>query len=139
MPDVDLRLKEALHLRTRFAQQLRFLAQTDHPVLEHTKQQLLAVGEEAVFVLTQLTGHVVELRVVAKPGAGLLAQRGHRRGKAVELVRQYPVLERLDAVLQLFEPVQVAGDELLKKVVEKLADTAVGPALFPGDAAQHPL
>ena len=34
---------------------------------------------------------------------------------------------------------QVAGDELLKKVVEKPADTAVGPALFPGDAAQYPL
>ena len=34
---------------------------------------------------------------------------------------------------------QVAGDELLKKVVEKPADTAVGPALFPGNAAQHPL
>ena len=54
-------------------------------------------------------------------------------------MRQHPILERLDAVLDLFELVQVAGDELLKKVVEKPADAAVGPALFPGDAAQQPL
>ena len=103
------------------------------------KQQLLAVGEKAVFVLVQLARHVVELGVIAKPRHGLLAQRGHRRGEVVQLVRQHPILERLDAVLDLFELVQVAGDELLKKVVEKPADAAVGPALFPGDAAQQPL
>ena len=102
------------------------------------KQQLLAVGEKAVFVLAQLARHVVELGVIAKPRHGLLAQRGHRRGEIVQLVRQHLILERLDAVLDLFDLVQVAGDELLKKVVEKPADAAVGPALFPGDAAQQP-
>jgi len=54
-------------------------------------------------------------------------------------VRQHLILERLDAVLDLFDLVQVAGDELLKKVVEKPADAAVGPALFTADAAQQPL
>lgn len=63
----------------------------------------------------QLARHVVELGVVAKPCHGLLAQRGHRRGEVVQLVRQHPILERLNAVLDLFELVQVAGDELLKK------------------------
>ena len=138
MPRVDLGLKQALQLHARFTQQLRLLAQADDAVLKHAKQQLLAVGEEAVFVLAQLARDIVELCVVAVPSHGLLAQCGHRRGEIVQLMRQHPILERFDAILNSFQLVQVAGDELLKKVVEEPADAAVGPALFPGDAAQQP-
>ena len=96
--------KQALHLRARFAQQLRFGgAQTDHRILEHAKQQLLAVGEKAVFVLTQLTGHICRAASSeTRRWSPCAAQSSARKNTVESSVRQYPVLKRLNAILEPF-------------------------------------
>lgn len=72
----DLRLEHILDLGAILPQQLGLLPQADDSILEHLEQQRLLLGEEAVVVLAQLTGHVVQLGVVAEPSGGFLPQGG---------------------------------------------------------------
>ena len=100
----------------------------DEPPLEHFEQQLLVGGKEAVFVLTQQAGDVVELRIVAEAAHRRLAQRLHLGAEIVEIAGEDTVLKPLRLVLDLLKAVEVLCDQLLKEVEQEAPDAGGGAA-----------
>ena len=126
-----------MDLPTVFTQKLCVLPQAGNTPLKKTKSHRFRFRKETVLVFAQLARHVVELRIIAKERHCLLSQRVHRSAERINAVSEHLILQGFRLLFQLFQTMQITGNELFKEIIERLPDRSLRPSFFLRNAVQE--